>query len=320
VELFFGISGMVIVAALPRAKSLSTFAWDRFTRIYPVLWITLIVIIGLSIAAHDPRKVLTSPIGVAANFLTPPPFFRISLLNPAAWSLGYELTFYLLCGIAWAFRPRAPRLWLPAAILVGIALTILFPRGILIGAGALIANGLLNWAPVKRAAAFPSLALVGFLSTWAFLNTLTPDGIMYFSPVLVPFVVWVRLLPLLLLGFLFGSVALLGISEGRGVLSRFLRTRPMLWAGTVSYSFYLWHPVVMGVVKNIMYRTGIVSTVGGWSQLVFAVLALPVSLVLAHFSQIWVEGRLTRWLRGLGPGGSRAKAPITASVEASAIG
>jgi peptidoglycan/LPS O-acetylase OafA/YrhL len=306
---------MVIVGALTRAESLSSFAWDRFTRIYPVLWITLLVIIFLSVMAHDPRHVLAKPIDVAANFVTPPPFFQIRMLNPAAWSLGYELTFYLLCGGAWALRARGVRWWLPLAIIAGIGLTIAFPRGILIGAGALIGNNLLKGTAIGRAAGYPLIALLAFLGTWAGLSYLAPNGIMAFSPFNVPFLVWLRLVPLLLLGLAFGSIALLGISEGRGVLSRFLRTRVMLWAGTMSYSFYLWHPVVMGVTKNLMYKFGVVAAAGTASQLVFAVLALPPSLILAHQSQIWVEGRLTRWLRRLGPGGSQARKPATAVAE-----
>src|SRR5690606_35968119 len=51
VELFFGISGYVIVGALARAPSLKAFAWDRVTRIYPVLWASLLAITLLATVA-----------------------------------------------------------------------------------------------------------------------------------------------------------------------------------------------------------------------------------------------------------------------------
>ena len=48
VELFFGISGIVIVGALARARNPLIFAVERGTRIYPVLWASLGFIVILS--------------------------------------------------------------------------------------------------------------------------------------------------------------------------------------------------------------------------------------------------------------------------------
>ena len=44
VELFFGISGIVILPSLHRAPSILVFILDRYARILPVLWATIIAI------------------------------------------------------------------------------------------------------------------------------------------------------------------------------------------------------------------------------------------------------------------------------------
>jgi len=38
-----------------------------------------------------------------------------------------------------------------------------------------------------------------------------------------------------------GGLALLGLSRGYGFLSRVLSSKPLLYLGAISYSFYLWH-------------------------------------------------------------------------------
>lgn len=52
VELFFCISGFVIVGTLRRASSPGAFLEDRAIRIFPVLWATVTVIAMLGIAQH----------------------------------------------------------------------------------------------------------------------------------------------------------------------------------------------------------------------------------------------------------------------------
>src|SRR5690606_5413729 len=98
VELFFGISGVVIVGALVRAPSIRAFAWDRVTRIYPVLWVSLLSISAMAVIFNLWRPAFGDWL---LNFIAPPPFLHVPQVNPAAWSLGYEITFYALCAAAW---------------------------------------------------------------------------------------------------------------------------------------------------------------------------------------------------------------------------
>lgn len=311
VELFFGISGFVIVGAIRRTPSARAFLWDRATRIYPVLWVSLAAI---SIAALALGRWRPPPGQWLLNFVAPPPFIHIGQINPAAWSLGYELTFYALAGAAWWLRPRLPGVWLILAGVAGAALIACFPRAILIPAGVLIAMGIGTRAPWHRLSAAPGLLLLGFLALWRGVD-MASGGVQTAGPQVLPLAGWLPLVPAMLVAGLVGALALNGIAGGRGLLSRLLATAPLQWLGSVSYSFYLWHPVVMATVKAVMERTGAPGALGAWSQVAFGAISLPPALIAAHLSQQWLELALTRWLRRRGPREDRGLPPVTAQAD-----
>jgi peptidoglycan/LPS O-acetylase OafA/YrhL len=308
VELFFGVSGFVIIGALVRAPSIPAFLWDRVTRIYPLLWITLIAIIVGSIATD--RWLPPTP-DILLNFVAPPPFFPLPQINPAAWSLGYEISFYALCALAFSTRHRLGRLWWPAIVAISAVALIFFPKAILMPMGLLIASGRTDRRIIQRMAAYPGVFLLLFLVLWRWIEVSTTGDMMTLTP--FAGAQWWMVAPLMVVAALFGLAALRGIANDRGWLSALLLTHVFQWLGTISYSLYLWHPVVMGTIKPLLSNVGVFTYSGEASQLVFAIIALPPSLFVAHVSQQWIETRLTRALRRLGPRGSRAKPPVTAA-------
>jgi len=310
VELFFGISGFVIVGAIARAPSVRAFLWDRATRIYPVLWISLVAI---SIAAVMFDRWRPPVPDLILNFVAPPPFVHIGQINPAAWSLGYELTFYALVAVAWWLRPRAPRAWLWIAGGIGAVLIVLFPRALLIPAGVLIALGRGDTPGWRRISGSPGVWILLFLALWRWVD-LTADPVQTANPLRLSFPSWLTLLPAMLAAGVCGGLALNGIAAGSGLLARALRQRAFQWLGSVSYSFYLWHPVVMATVKAVMEKIGAPALLGPWSQLAFGALSLPPTLIVAHVSQRWLELALTRWLRRHGPREDDGAAPATATA------
>lgn len=311
VELFFGISGYVIVGALARAPSLKAFAWDRMTRIYPVLWASLLVITLLALVAGRWRPSLGDWL---LNFAAPPPLIHVPQINPAAWSLGYEMTFYALCAAAWWLRGKGVRGWLAIAIGVGAVLVALFPRAILMGAGVAIAAHHLDGPRWRWLGRFPLASLILFLILWRAIELGWGTPMLTASPLNLPIATWLTMVPAIVAVALFGAAALKGIVDGRGLFCAFLRTRPMLWLGTVSYSFYLWHPVVMAGVKQAMVKFGVVALAGPASQLVFGLIAIVPTLVVSHYSQVYMEARLTRWLRRRVERGA-GHAPTTAAAD-----
>ncbi len=311
VEMFFGVSGFVIVGAIARARSARSFLWDRVTRIYPLLWVTLGVITLGSLVAH---RWLPPTAQLAANFLAPPPFLPVEMVNPAAWSLGYEMTFYTLCIACWELRRRGQRWWLPMAVVLGTVLLVFFPRAILMPVGVAIAAGFTAPRWLERLSARPLLPLIAFLLLWRALDLWSQGDIMRMTPGDLGPAAWAARVPFILAAALLGTAALLGIARQRGWLGRVLLSPPLQWLGTISYSFYLWQPVVMGPVKQGLHASGAFALVGQAAQPLFAVVALPITLVIAHVSQAWIEVRLTRALRRIGPREGDPHAPLTATA------
>lgn len=313
VELFFGISGFVIIGALARAPSIRAFLWDRATRIYPLLWLTLIAI---TIVALATGRWMPPPGDWLLNFLAPPPLFSLPQVNPAAWSLGYEISFYALCALLWFAAHQGWR-WRPVAVLIGVVALTFLPRAILMPVGLILAAGWLARSRWQRiASATPFAWLVAFLFMWRWLELAAPRGdIALLTPAAMPFGEWAVRVPAMLLAGLCGTMALGGIVAQRGSFARLLQSRLFGWLGTISYSFYLWHPVVMAAVKAALIRSGATAALAEGSQLAFALLAFPPALGIAHVSQRLVEVRLTRWLRRRGPREDAGIAPLTASIE-----
>jgi peptidoglycan/LPS O-acetylase OafA/YrhL len=302
VELFFGISGIVIVGTLARTRDLRDFLVNRFTRIMPALWASILVITVLTVVAHRP---MPGPGEYLLNFLSPPPFIELPLLNPAAWSLQYELFFYVIAAACWRIGGRRPAAaW--GLALVAALLLLFYPRGLMLLSGVAIALGMTNSRIAEVATRFPGVALVGFLAAWRAIELgfgwADPEGgldIAAVAPQFLPAATWLLAFALMAAATLLGTVAMDGLYRERGWLSAFLRLPAMQWLGLVSYSFYIWHPVVMAVVKGLLIQRGVAAAAGDHAQLLFFVLALPPALLVAGLSQRFIETRLTARLRFL---------------------
>jgi exopolysaccharide production protein ExoZ len=99
VDLFFVISGFIIASSnrvnLGRPGQLPKYLFRRLWRIYPTYWAALAIITGLwaVIAPHLFESITAWEIVETVALLPQQPMPR---LIPAAWSLSYELMFYLV--------------------------------------------------------------------------------------------------------------------------------------------------------------------------------------------------------------------------------
>ncbi|WP_231592770.1 acyltransferase family protein [Pelagovum pacificum] len=288
VELFFAVSGYVIVRSVARAASPAAFLRDRATRIYPVLWVAVLVFLPLGIldSREEILRVLEPPallvLATVGNMLALPPVLPVPLFYPPAWTLGLEAAFYACCAAWLALRPGVGRM---LVLVVGLCLIWWHPRAAFFLCGVAVAL-----FPRTSGRHWTLLWLLVFL--WAWSGPL-PPGLVEVRLADWSSDDWLRGL------IAAGAVTIMigGIVNGSGPLSTWLRRPTMMWLGTVSYSLYLWHPIVLGVVKEAMYRTGLASFAGPAAMLVLAIVVVPVSLVVAEVSHRLLEVRLTRWLR-----------------------
>lgn len=114
VQLFFLISGFVILLSAQAAHRPIDFVISRITRLYPAYWFsltlaTLIVIVAGLPVAHDPLTVLIN-ISMFQRWLL------VDNIDSVYWTLAVELQFYVLVAVLlWTRRKYEVRL--PASIL-----------------------------------------------------------------------------------------------------------------------------------------------------------------------------------------------------------
>ncbi|MFM1987581.1 MAG: hypothetical protein RJA99_538 [Pseudomonadota bacterium] len=100
VELFFVISGFVIMMTLDRSRSPADFAVSRFSRLYPTYWFAVLVT-GVAMRAVGMPGYERPVRDIAANLTMVQGWFGVESIDGAYWSLGVELVFYLWMLLLW---------------------------------------------------------------------------------------------------------------------------------------------------------------------------------------------------------------------------
>lgn len=94
-HLFFMISGYVIFMTLERTQRLRDFAYSRFTRLFPLYWICVL----LSMATINHFQLSPNGIGLVqllGNLTMLQTWLKIEDIEVSYWTLGVELKFYAL--------------------------------------------------------------------------------------------------------------------------------------------------------------------------------------------------------------------------------
>ncbi|NTG00124.1 acyltransferase [Agrobacterium rhizogenes] len=126
---FFVISGYVMSLLIernyPSFGDVPTFYLDRAARLFPqyLFYVFVTLLLASTIGIHDDFVADRGPIYILANIIILPLGFYMFALNhavyvPPAWSLGLEVTFYLLFPFFWLLPKRAKYVALAASILV----------------------------------------------------------------------------------------------------------------------------------------------------------------------------------------------------------
>ena len=296
VDLFFPISGFVMYFAaqslMRRAGNWGEFAWRRLVRVGPLYWIftTLKVVLAVLFPAAMLHYRLRAGNVVASYFFVPSIGQSGQPLPvlPVGWTLNYEAFFYVLVGIAIAWRLRLLR-WVGWGLAGGAVLGAFVPRSW--GAWTFLGDaivleflgGMLLARFVDGVRRVPGWVAGAMLLGGLGYALLVPEsGALVFRAQRVlewgvpgALMVW-------------GALAL----ESR---VRMAGWRAALLLGDASYSLYLSHTFVLPALALMGVRVGLT----GVSGLVwFSVSTLPVCLVVGVLVHWWVELPILRRMEG----------------------
>lgn len=276
VNLFFMISGFVILMTLEKSRSWKDFVVSRFSRLYPAYWCAVavtFVIVSLE-RLPDWRG---SPKVALVNLTMLQLWLKVPHIDGVYWTLSLELSFY--------------------AIMLGLSLIGLLRRLEIIG---LIWMGLelADYYYTKAGGHVMFLVEVTFILYFAHLFI---AGMMFYRWKKDGFTVMRGAIIVLALGV----HALIG-EEGSMIptvvafavfllfaLDRlsFILVKPILFLGAISYSLYLLHANIGYVIIRAGYARGV-------SPWISVLVALGVSLALASLQTFFIERPALEAIRG----------------------
>lgn len=262
VQLFFIISGFVIFMTLEKSKHAMDFVVSRFARLYPGYWVAvLMVVVLVRLLNLTDQEVLLST--TAFNLTMFQHWVGIENIDGVYWTLSVELTFYLIMLVLFMTKQLKHieyygLLWLSlmaAYIYKGfpnfhfLDIENLLLYGNLFFAGILFyrikSNGE-NWFR------YSCLALCLFIQPFIKIN-------IHHSLTIEPLLTSTIILIFFLLFYLFI----------KGKLS-IITFKPLVFMGTISYSFYLVHHNISLIALNFLhakhvnpYLIGLIGLAGG---------------------------------------------------------
>jgi peptidoglycan/LPS O-acetylase OafA/YrhL len=139
---------------------------------------------------------------------------------------------------------------------------------------------------------WPSVSLLVFLLSWCMVNIdQAHPGAYDVWSIISSYQIGFVLLAFVAALHLFACIS---IDTGQ---IRWLRPAAIQLLGTVSYSFYLWHPIVMFAVKRPIVRwlSPVVGDLGG--AMLFGIISFVVSLVIAWLSYRVFEQGAAKFFR-----------------------
>lgn len=316
VEMFFMISGFVIVGSLLRHASLQRFYRDRFVRIYS-LWLPLLAAIcvlgpiaGWRVFAggYDGRWILLT----LGNLFLLPPLFPFPPAHPASWSLSYEWLFYFGAGLVWWVGMRGEKVQ-AATLAVGLFAVAVFamPRSLFFATGVLVflfRHKLESW---QRWLRFPTLSLLAFLLAWGATDVSSASP---FHDVQA----WLRFSQ-----WVFSAIAFLAslhcfacLVHRQAFASRILEQPLFQFLGNISFSFYLVSGMVMFAVKKLCLTYFATSWSPEQILWAFGTASLVLSVLLSWGTRTLFEQKLARLMRTrLGRGAEPQRLPNDAAPQ-----
>jgi exopolysaccharide production protein ExoZ len=127
VDIFFVISGLVMwhaTGGFSSQTSAKRFLARRLTRIMPSYWAWLAIVVALSCSGIAFRHVPLGAVTLSESVLLLPPTTSAGLVLGVAWTLVYELYFYLICTAALCLPWQRYRVVLIVGLLAGVPMAL----------------------------------------------------------------------------------------------------------------------------------------------------------------------------------------------------
>lgn len=325
VSFFFVLSGFILTYKYKdvfsgwRLDGIRSFMVARMARIWPVHVLTLLLSIPLVVDVYRGRwgeGVFAGLVNLAllqGHFPSKGIYFSF---NGPSWSLSAEMFFYvvlpflLLATAAWRSRATVRHYTFIGIMVLGLAalaaivgrnhtnhewLFYIWPlfRFSDFAMGVLAGLAFCRWGRVRgNAWVWTSLEVVSVavIGLQIMLASYVPSSLrhgVYYAPVYV--------------------ACILIFAQGNGWLARILSHRWLVYGGDISYSFYMFHMLVIRYVALILAGTGwVIPLPGGGFILVFV-----ITLLVSCASYELYETPLRRWARqrfGRSRRGSMSKA------------
>ena len=248
VDLFFVLSGFLIYGSLiSKHSDFRVFITRRVARIYPAFTVVFVVYVVLSFVypAENkiPRDNSEALIYLGQNFLLLPGLFPIRPMISVAWSLSYEMFFYLAIPLVVAiFKMRERAVLFRMCFFISVAILFVYycsTSGAYQGGHirlTLFISGILLYEVMKNSNHIVPSSLFAFSIFIAgiLLSTLVPVGAAD-GHVLKACVLCITYFVVLLSCF----------RNPTGWFSRCFAWTPLRWLGNMSYSYYLIHGLTL---------------------------------------------------------------------------
>lgn len=290
VDLFFVLSGYLIYGSLiSRPQRFSKFMFRRVERIYPAFLAVFGFYVALSIAFPGHSKLPSGHAQAAVyllqNLLLLPGLLPIEPMITVAWSLSYELFFYLVIPILIAvlrLRARTSR-W---RVMLFLAIAVMTATYVALYGGHVrlimfISGILLYEAMIARR--LPPTPRVAFVALFAGLASM-----------LLPFSgsAWFAVKISMLFAAFFASFWVC-FTYPQHWLTRALSWTPMRWLGNMSYSYYLIHGLTLKAAFLALPMVFPFGSYGWWFYCISLVTTFGLTLASAVTLFLIVERPLS---------------------------
>lgn len=250
VELFFVISGFVILLTAERRDTVSAFFVSRVARLFPAYWFCALVSYALVYLhcgmADELDRMLVDPATALMNLTMTQNFFGLRNIDPSYWTLAYELSFYVYIGIALATgQLRNIEKWCLVWLVVDlIFLGIVHPNAtgrkiLIVPYGNLFVAGMMLYR-IWNGAARPITAIT--LAAAILVSLCNVGTRIEFPSPKYALVQWIAI----------GLVACAVFLR-----PRILSMPPLRWLGRISYSLYLIHLTLGTIAEWWLLRAGV---------------------------------------------------------------